>query len=260
MTTQWEIALVTGASSGIGEQFCRLLAAGGTDLVVVARDEKRLRDLADDLTGSHGIGVEVLPADLTNPVDLARVTSRLDKTHHRVDLLVNNAGLGFTGNFIDVAISKHREQLAVNIDALVELSYSAAGSMALAKHGTILNVSSVAGDIAGPKSAIYNATKSFVTSFSQSLSIEMANSGVTVSCLCPGLTRTQFQGRAGYDASDIPKLLWQSAEEVAQAGLDAAAAAKPVVISGVINKTWSRLMRSAPRSVGRSAARIINRK
>ncbi len=88
----------------------------------------------------------------------------------------------------------------------------------------------------------------------------MATSGVVVSCLCPGLTRTEFQGRAGYDASDIPKVLWQSAEEVAQAGLDAAAAAKPVVVSGLINKTWSRLMRSAPRSIGRTAARIMNRK
>lgn len=251
---------MTGASSGIGEQFCRLLAAEGANLVIVARDQRRLDALAGELTLAYGIDVEVLPADLTDTSDLARVASRLAKTHNRVDLLVNNAGLAFTGNFVDLPLAKHQEQLAVNVSALVELAHSAASSMSLAEGGTILNVSSIAGDLAGPKSAIYNATKSFVTSFSQSLSIELADTGVVVSCLCPGLTRTEFQGRAGYDASDIPKVLWQSSSRVAKIGLDAAAAGKPIVVSGAINKTWSRLMRSAPRSVGRTAARVMNRK
>ena len=151
MISQWNTALVTGASSGIGEQFCRLLAAEGANLVIVARDQRRLDALAGELTLAYGIDVEVLPADLTDTSDLARVASRLAKTHNRVDLLVNNAGLAFTGNFVDLPLAKHQEQLAVNVSALVELAHSAASSMSLAEGGTILNVSSIAGDLAGPQ-------------------------------------------------------------------------------------------------------------
>lgn len=211
------------------------------------------------LSEQTGVTTEVLVADLSTPEGVESVSERLRDTPP-IDLLINNAGLGYVGDFVDVAVAGHLEQITVNISALVQLTHAAANAMEQSGGGAILNVSSIAGDVAGPKSSVYNATKSFVTSFSQSVYTEMRDRGVGVSCLCPGLTRTEFQDRAGYDASEIPRLLWQDADAVAAIGLEAAAAGKPVVVSGVINKVWSRLMRSVPRSVGRAAADRMNRK
>lgn len=258
MTRTWKRALVTGASSGIGASFAKLLAASGTDLVLVARSAKRLEELGETLSKETGVTTEVLVADLSTPEGVASVSLRLRSTPP-IDLLINNAGLGYVGDFVDVAAASHLEQITVNIDALVQLTHAACNAMDQSG-GTILNVSSIAGDVAGPKSAVYNATKSFVTSFSQSVYTEMKDRRVTVTCLCPGLTRTEFQDRAGYDASTIPQVLWQDADAVAATGLEAAAAGKPVVVSGAVNKFWSRLMRSVPRSVSRAAADRLNRK
>ncbi len=259
MTQTWTRALVTGASSGIGLSFAHLLAASGTDLVLVARNSQRLQSLSSELVAAHGVNVEVVAADLSTTAGVETTIGWVESAP-MIDLIVNNAGLGHVGDFVDQELAAHHEQIAVNIDALVALTYAGARHMEANGGGTVLNVSSIAGDLPGPKSAIYNATKSFVTSFSQSIHSEMSERGVTVSCLCPGLTRTEFQDRAGYDASDIPALLWQESDAVAQAGLDAAASGKAVVVSGAINKTWSRLIRSAPRSAGRLAADALNRK
>ncbi len=251
--------MITGASSGIGRSMATMLAAEGTDVVVVARDLGRLESLADELASAPG-SVEILPADLADAVQLARVAARIQDEAAPIDLLVNNAGLGFTGDFVDIADERAELMVAVNVSALQALSLTAARTMKARKRGTILNVSSLAGDVPGPRSATYNATKAFVTSLSQSLHVELASHGVVVTALCPGLTRTEFQERAEYDTSELPAILWQSADAVAKVGLDAAHAGDAVVVSGLINKAASRLARSAPRSLTRWSAVALNRK
>lgn len=251
---QWQRALVTGASSGIGAAMAVELAEQGTDLVVVARDTKRLQELAASLS----VDVEVLTADLSVADQLASVAERLSDEETPIDLLVNNAGLGFTGDFVDIAAERRQLMVDVNVTALHELCAVAAAAMKARGAGTILNVSSVAGDIPAPQTATYNATKSFVTTLSQSLHMELEPYGVNVSCLCPGLTRTEFQERAGYDTSGLPSAMWQSAEEVARVGLSGAAAGKVVVVPGFANGMASKLARSVPRSVARWSASALN--
>ncbi len=247
-----------------------ILANEGTHVVVVARDDGQLASLAHDLRSAPG-SVEVLPADLRVPSQLAAVATRLADSESPIDLLVNNAGLGFIGDFIELPDARSAEQIDVNIVALQTLAAAAAramstrsttasGTVSAGRRGTIVNVSSLAGDVPGPRSAVYNATKAFVTSLSQSLMIELAPHDITVTCLCPGLTRTDFQPRSGYDTSDIPDALWQTAEAVAEVGLDAAAAGRGVVVSGWINKTASALARLAPRPITRWSTNALNRK
>ncbi len=267
---RWQRALITGASSGIGRAMTVVLASEGTHVVVVARNRSQLESLSEELADAPG-SIEILSADLADPAQLATVAERLGETNAPIDLLVNNAGLGFTGDFVDLPDEQAALQINVNIVALQALAAAAARAMikrsgslgigsTLERKGTILNVSSVAGDVPGPRSATYNATKAFVTSLSESLTIELAPHDIVVSCLCPGLTRTDFQPRAGYDTADVPNALWQSAEAVAALGLNAAADGKAVVVSGWINKTASRLGRLAPRRVTRWSVNALNRK
>lgn len=245
---RWKRALVTGASSGIGREMALILAAEGTELVVVARDAEKLDALSSD------VGGEVLVADLSLPNDLGQVIERLNSQSSPIDLLVNNAGLGFFGDFVEQTTEEKRLTVDVNVVALHELADAAARAMVEQGSGTILNVSSVAGDLPGPQTATYNATKAFVTSLSESMAMDLAPHGITVSCLCPGLTRTEFQNRASYDTSDIPEFLWKSAAEVAAAGLDGAAAGRTVVVTGVANQAWSRAIRTMPRGAARWAS------
>ncbi len=255
MKKHWDRALVTGASSGIGREMARLLAGAGTDLVVVARDTERLEALADELA----VEVEVITADLSVPSSLGKVAARIRQDDAPVDLVINNAGLGFSGEFAEIPIEQARLVADVNVTALHELCHAAADSLRRRGGGTILNVSSIAGDLPGSSSATYNATKAFVTSLSQSLYVELRPHGVTVSCLCPGLTRTEFQDRGEVDVSKLPDVVWQSAETVAHRALEGAAAGKPIVITGAINKVASRLARTVPRLLAREVAARSNR-
>lgn len=225
---------MTGASSGIGDACCRLLAEEGTDLVVVARDADRLGRLADELRPA--VEVEILAADLADPDQLARVEARLATEVDPVDLLVSNAGFGKTGDFVDLEVDVEAQVVAVNVTAVLRLAHAAGRRMATAGAGSILNVSSVAAYLPGPGSATYAATKAFVTSFSIGLGEELIPRGVRVTTLAPGFTRTEFQERAGMDPAEIPDLAWQPADVVARAGLDGVHAGKVVVIPGVHNK------------------------
>lgn len=245
---RWNRALVTGASSGIGWEMARLLAAEGTELVLVGRDEARLNQLSAD------IGGEALAADLSTPDGLDQVVARLAGDASSIDLLVNNAGLGFFGDFVEQTTEQKRLTVDVNVVALHELADAAARVMVDRGSGTILNVSSVAGDLPGPQTATYNATKAFVTSLSESMAMDLKPHGITVSCLCPGLTRTDFQDRASYDTSEIPEFLWMSAADVAAAGLDGAASGRTIVTTGLTNQAWSRAVRTMPRGAARWAS------
>lgn len=252
---RWNRALVTGASSGIGDAFARLLAAQGADLVVTARNEDRLQALADELTEAHGVAVEVLVADLTDREAVAAVAERLQSVQSPIDLLVNNAGFGFAGDFIDLDVDREAEVVEVNVGAMHRLAHAAGTAMSSRRRGGIINVSSVAGFAPSPKTATYAASKAFVTSFSEALHMELGPLGVVVSCLCPGLTRTEFQQRADVTTDAAPDVLWQTAEQVAEAGLRGLAKGKAIVVPGAQNKAYTAVLKASPSGLVR---RITN--
>lgn len=247
-------ALVTGASSGIGRAMALQLAEAGTALVVVARDEERLQELA----GLVPVDCEVLVADLADPTAVEKVAERIAAMDDPVDLLVNNAGFGLTGKVGDQAVGSQQGMIDVNVSALVHLSHAAAVAMTERSHGQILNVSSVAGWLVAPTSATYAATKAFVTSFSQSLHEELLDTGVGVACLCPGLTRTEFQDRAEFDTSRLPDFAWQSADAVAAAGLQAAARNRAIEIPGALNKGTIGATQLMPRGLVRKLGSLLS--
>ena len=248
----WTRALVTGASSGIGTAMARQLAAQGVELVITGRNEERLAELADEL----GNNPEVIVADLGTSDGVDREAQRITASTDPVDLVINNAGLSFSGPFTEIIDTEDSLTVAVNVVALHRLTRSAAAALSERGGGAILNVSSIAGDFPHPRSATYNATKSFVTSFSQAAHLELEGTGVTVTALCPGLTHSNFHARAGMSAN-TPGILWQDADTVAKAGLAAAAAGQPVVISGALNKVFSRFIRRLPRAAVRAITKRL---
>lgn len=261
MSATWKTALVTGASSGIGREIARQLAREGTDLVVVARDEERLTALARDIAEVGGtVGVEVLPADLADPGQLATVEARLADESRPIDLLVNNAGFGTYGRFADLDREREETEIRLNVVALVRLTHAALGPMLARDRGAIMNVSSLAGLQPMPGNATYGATKAFVTGFSESVAGELAGTGVTVTAVLPGFTRTEFQDRAGIAQRNIPRPAWQSAEAVAAEALAATRAGKPSVVTGRLNKLASAVASPFPRGLRRRvAARVVRR-
>jgi short-subunit dehydrogenase len=232
---RWARALVTGASSGIGESMCRQMAANGTDLVVVARNCEQLESLATELRARSGVRVEVLPADLASSAGQRVVEDRVEATDESVELVVNNAGFGFNGAFGDVERDDEDAELQVNVVALMRICHAAVGRMHSQGWGGILNVSSVASFQPTPGGANYGASKAYVTSFTLALHEELREAGVHVSVLCPGLTRTGFQERNGWN-DETPGILWQNADEVAAAGLSGVASNRAMVVPGIHNR------------------------
>jgi short-subunit dehydrogenase len=248
---------VTGASSGIGTALARQLAAAGVGLVLVARRVDRLDELAAELRPTTD--VEVLTADLAAEGDRARVAARLADADHPIDLLINCAGLGSAGPFADGDVEVYRQMLAVNVEALVVLSHAAVGPMRARGRGWIVNISSLGGHAPGPRFAVYSATKAFVTSFSEALHEELRRSGVVVTAICPGATRTEFGKVSGADSGGLPGFLWQDADEVASEALAAAAAGKAVQVTGWPNRLAAGLTAVLPRSANRRiAARVAD--
>jgi len=247
MTVVFNRALVTGASSGIGKAFAERLAAAGTDLVLVARNRQRLEELATQLRAAHAREVEVLAADLENRDELARVESRL-RDRQDVDLLVNNAGFGHTGAFAALPLERSQAQIDCNITALTRLSYAALQTMRKAGRGAILNVASGAAFMPTPNLSVYAATKAYVVSFTHGLHEEAKRFGVTVSAVCPGFTRTEFQARANYDSNHVPSFAWQTPEAAADEALAALQAHKVVCIPGLQNKITMALLGFVPRA------------
>ena len=243
-------ALVTGASSGIGEAFARRLAGEGVPLVAVARREDRLRALPGD--------VEVLVADLTTEAGVAAVEARLAQDD--IDLLINNAGFGTTAPLAEVDPARMVEEIALDVTALARLTRAALPPMLARGSGGILNVSSVVGFFPIPKMATYAGAKAFVTSFTESVAGEMVGTGVRVAVLCPGLTRTEFQDVANEaKARNLPGLLWQSADEVAAAGLAGLRAGKIVIVPGLHNKALAGLAGVTPSGALRRIAGLGQR-
>jgi uncharacterized protein len=251
------VALITGASSGIGAEFARACAARGDDLVVVARDEARLEELAERLEKEHGIDVEVLPADLTTAKGTAVVEARLEATDPPIDLLVNNAGFGTVGKFADLPREVESREIVLNVVALMRLCHAALPGMVERGRGGIINVSSLAGYQPTPLNATYGGTKAFVTSFSHALHEEVRGTGVNVMVLCPGFTRTEFQERAGLDSSAVPGFMWQSADAVVAAALRAANNGRAVCIPGLLNQAGAVFSSALPAGITRRLAGAI---
>ncbi|RIQ36964.1 SDR family NAD(P)-dependent oxidoreductase [Jiangella rhizosphaerae] len=204
-------ALVTGGTSGIGLAFAKALAARGCDLVLVARDEDRLKRTADELHQRYGVDVEVLAADLADRAQVDAVTARLADHDSPVEVFVNNAGKGVHSRLVTDDTSEHEHAIDLMITAVVVLGAAAARSMRERGHGVIVNVSSVAGLIT---MGGYSAVKSFVRTYSESLSLELAGTGVQVTALLPGWVRTEFHERAGIRTGSIPSSLWLDADRV----------------------------------------------
>lgn len=254
-------AMVTGASAGIGEAYARRLAERGHDLVLVARDRGRLDALAGQLADRYGTSSEVLAADLTDPAARAAVEARLAERERPVHVLVNNAGFGAYGSFAQLDLDAQVGQIELNVVALVRLTHAALGPMLERRDGAILNISSVAGFQPTRLMATYGATKAFVTSFTQAVHEEVAGQGVRVCVQCPGFTRTGFADAA--DAADasakVPGFLWQTADEVACAGLDGLARGKAVVVPGLPNKLLTATTGVLPNGVVRRVSSLLLR-
>jgi short-subunit dehydrogenase len=211
------VACVTGASAGIGAEFARELARRGYDLALVARRRERLDALGAELAAQYGVRAEALAADLIDPVALEAVAARLGAAPP--DLLVNNAGFGSAGRFAELSPVRELDQVRVLVLAVVRLTHAVLPGMLARRSGAIVNVSSLAGEGAGPFNATYAASKAFVTSFSEALHEETRGSGVRVMALLPGFTRTEFQAVAGVDPSAIPAQAWLDPGEVARTAL-----------------------------------------
>jgi short-subunit dehydrogenase len=250
-------ALVTGASAGIGTAFASQLAARGERVVLVARDRSRLEALASELASRHGVDTEVLAADLTDRAQLAWVEARLADRDRPVDVLVNNAGFATIGQFAELDRDTEAREVGLNVVALVRLTHAALGPMVERSRGGVLNVSSLAGGQPTPGNATYGATKAFVSSFTQSLHEELRGSGVNVTVVCPGFTRTEFQVRAGIDSSKVPGFLWQSAEEVAAGALSALDHNRAVYVPGTLNRVTAGVVSVLPDALTRRVAGFI---
>ncbi|WGX95239.1 SDR family oxidoreductase [Nocardioides sp. L-11A] len=238
-------ALVTGATAGIGLEFARQLAARGQDLVLVARDETRLASVAAQLRSSYGVGVEVLPADLTAPDALARVEARLADRGAPIDLLVNNAGFGLKERFLDNPVDVEQAQQDVLVRAVLRLSHAALGGMVERGRGGVINVSSVAAFL--PRGT-YSAAKAWVNSFSAWAHQEYAGRGVTVMALCPGFVRTEFHQRLGIDRdASAPRLLWLEADRLVRDALADFDRGRAMSIPSKRYKTIVTASRLAPR-------------
>ena len=249
-------ALVTGATAGIGLSFAHQLAERGHDVVLVARNRARLENVSDDLRAKYRVSTEILVADLSDRAETGKVAERLADRARPVDLLVNNAGYSLKRRFLDNDIEDEEALFDVLGRAVLVLSHAAGNAMRERGHGAIVNVSSVAGQIAsGP----YSAVKSFVTVFTEGLATELAGTGVTATALLPGFTHTEFHERAGVTMTSIPEFMWLDADKLVRDCLDDVAKGRVVSVPGAQYKAIVGALRVLPRGLVRSRARKAHR-
>lgn len=240
------VALVTGPTAGIGLAFARQLAARGHDLVLVARDADRLAAVAADLTGAHGVAVEVLSADLSDRDDMRRVEDRLADRERPIEILVNNAGFGLKDRFLDNTADQETAMLDVLVTAVLRLTHAALGPMAERGHGGVINVSSVASFL--PRGT-YSAAKAYVNRFGEWAAHEYRPRGVTVTTLCPGFVRTEFHERMGVGRDSAPSWLWLDADELVRQTLEDFDAGKVYSIPSVRYQAITTVARVVPTGV-----------
>ncbi|MDO4357733.1 MAG: SDR family oxidoreductase [Clostridia bacterium] len=254
-----QTALITGASGGIGRELAKIFAREGWNLVVVARSEDMLNELKRALEQAHGISVRVLIQDLADPGAPRRVAEQLAAEHMAVDALVNNAGFGDNGDFVDSDWQRQRDMVQLNVLALMELTHIFGAQMRDRGSGRILNIASVAAFFAGPRMSIYYASKAFVRSFSEAVSEEMRGTGVTVTALCLGPAKTGFEANAHMKGSRMFKLLFpENPRTVAEAGYRAMMAGRTLCYHGAVTKLANVAGRIAPRALARRVTKYVN--
>jgi uncharacterized protein len=249
-------ALVTGASSGIGEALARKLAERGHAVLLAARSKERLEELAVELSARHGVPAEAIAIDLSAPGAAEALFAATEGSGKPVDVLVNNAGFGLLGAEVDLPLPRVSELLRLNVLALAELTHLFLGAMRARRRGAILNVASTQAFLPVPYMAAYGASKAFIASFSEALHMEAAKDGITVTCLCPGYTRTGFQGVArmkGAEGTPFPEM---RAGDVAEIGLQALARGRAVVVTHPFDRLWIFAGRFVPRSFTRRLAAL----
>ncbi|OKI03454.1 short-chain dehydrogenase [Streptomyces sp. CB02923] len=239
-------ALITGATAGIGAAFARRLAGDGHNLVLVARNEKRLREQATELHDRHGVEVSVLTADLATEDGIAAVEERLGDRTHPVDLLVNNAGFGNKGEFLDVPMADELKMLKVHCEAVLRLTSEAVRGMRERRRGGVVNVASVAAFV--PRGT-YGASKAWVVQFTQGAARDLAGSNVRLMALCPGFVRTEFHERAGMGTDGIPDWMWLDADKLVDAAMKDLARGKSLSVPDPRYKALMGVAKLAPRNL-----------
>lgn len=251
-------ALITGASSGIGYEISKILAAQGHDIVLVARRKDNLRQLAAFLEREHAIQATVVAEDLCQPGAPQRIYDLLKKKNIPVDILVNNAGIGAWGPFPANECQRELDVIQLNVAALTHLTRLFAVDMVKRGLGKILNVASVSGFVPGPYMAVYHGTKAFVVSFSESLRSELKGTGVSVTVVCPGPTASEFHHSAGtVDLRVLRHLTMHTSAQVARTAVKAMQKRKAIEIPGLLNKLLVFLPRFLPRSWVRFIAKML---
>ena len=253
-------ALITGASAGLGTHFALAMAARGDDLILVARREDRLEQLAETVRRRHGVQAHVIGFDLARKNAGTKLIDEVAKRGLRVDTLINNAGFGARGAFAEMSRVKQSKMIDLNCRTLMELCHEVLPGMIERGDGAILNIASTAAFQPGPWMAVYYASKAFVLSFSEALHEEVKDQGVRVSALCPGPTRTEFAERAGMGDMAFFTKLAGDPEKVVRDGLKAIDAGRAVKVSGFTNALAAQSTRFAPRALARRIAGSIQQK
>lgn len=247
-----KVALVTGASAGLGVEFARQLSKRGHRLVLAARRKERLKELVAELGNARAVAI-----DLSKKDSAAKLVADLNANGEIVNLLINNAGFGLIGRFARAEPGRLRQMIDLNVGTLTDLCRAAVPGMIERKSGGIINVASTAAFQPGPNMAVYFATKAFVLSLTEALHEELKPHGIRVTCLCPGPTRTEFGDVAGFGGNALFDKVAMNSPEVVSAGLDGLERNKAVVVPGVVNKIGAGSTRFAPRSVVRKIAGAI---
>ena len=246
------VALVTGASAGLGVEFARQLSKRGHRLVLAARRKERLEEMAAELGNARAAAI-----DLSKPEAVTELIADIEGAGEDVDLLINNAGFWLIGRFAELDAKREREMIDLNVGALTDLCRAVAPRMIARKSGGILNVASTAAFQPGPKMAVYFATKAFVLSLSEALHEELKPHGIKVSCLCPGPTRTEFGEVAGFGGNSLFDRVAMRADDVVRQGLNGLDRNRAVVVTGWLNKLGAASTRFAPRPAARKIAGSI---
>lgn len=252
-----ERVLVTGASAGIGVELARCFAKDKSDLILVARRKERLEELAAELQGEYGVDVRVMPADLAVAEQRQALFDDLQREGIEVDVLVNNAGFGLNGKFHVLDMERQMDMVSLNIAALTQLTRLFLPAMVERDRGGVLNVASTASFQAGPKMALYYASKAFVLSLSEAIHEELSDTRVTVSCLCPGPTTTEFGQVADMEDKPLFKFAPMSAASVAKIGFRGFRQNKAIVIAGLGNWLLAHSSRMMPRWISRKVAKQL---
>src|SRR4051794_22041033 len=247
-----KVALITGASAGLGVEFARQLSARGHALVLAARRRERLEELAKELGNARAVAI-----DLSKPNAAAKLMADLEGAGEEVEVLVNNAGFGLIGRFAELDAGRQRQMVDLNVGTLTDLCRAVSSKMIAQRSGAILNVASIAAFQPGPNMAVYFATKAFVLSLTEAMHEELKGHGIKVSCLCPGPTRTEFGDVAGFGGNGLFDHVAMNSKEVVEIGLNGLDKNHAVIVAGWMNKVVAAGTRFAPRPVARKIAGAI---